>query len=320
MVIAKISQGLGNQMFQYAAGKALALQKNTELKVDISGYNERSYRQFQISKLFIANPSIISKQELSNINLSHPVRNVLNKFFSKKIRSLPYEEKNVAKVVYEIGYLFRKPHRQRVYEERSFSFDSNFFNTNTDVYLKGYWMSYKYFKSFEQNIKQDFTIKPELVTHLQNLLQSIHQQDSIALHIRCTDKKSVAKYYELYGELSKEYYTKAVDEIIRTKGITNPQLYVFSDDINEAKQYVSPKYPAIFVSSFITHSPIEDFFLITQCKHVVIANSTFSWWAAYLNVHQNGLKIIPKPWYAGKQYNAKDLYVPGWLSINRTNN
>lgn len=305
-------------MFQYAAARALSLHLNTSLAIDVTGYNANKYRQYELSTYFNINPVIATKEELTNFNLSHPVRRVWNRVIKyKKLRSLPYEENRFAKLFYQAVYLFRKPHLQHVYEERSFYFDTNFFKASKNIYLRGYWMSYKYFDGYANVIKKDFTIRQHLVAHLFSLSATVNEQDSIAIHIRCTDKKTVPKYYTLYGEMSNEYYTKAVNYIIENQNLQNAKLYVFSDDIDEAKKYTPTHLPVTFVSNTISKSAIEDFYLITQCRHVVMANSTFSWWAAYLNVHTDGIKIIPTPWYAKNQYNAMDLYVPGWIKFNR---
>ena len=93
-------------------------------------------------------------------------------------------------------------------------------------------------------------------------------------------------------------------------------LYIFTDDVKIAKNYVPKEYPSICVSGNITKNNIEDFFLMQQAKGIVTSNSTFSWWAAYLNVHKNPVVVVPGKWYITNQYDAKDVYCEQWIKIS----
>lgn len=316
MVVVKLMQGLGNQMFQYAAGKALSLHKNEPLKVNIDNYNHRTPRQYELSKFFEMEPEIVSKNEMLAFNLNHPVRRIWNKLMpSKKIRSLPYEERNPAvKLLYKVCYLFRKPHLQSVFEEKQYHYDENFFNTGSPVLLKGYWQSYKYFDRYNTEIKKDFTIRKNLVSHLDETAFEMHHCNSIALHIRCTDK-ILPEHLKLHGEVNRFFYKKAIDYIETRLAGGDVCLYIFTDDAETAKKYVPQGYDIVYVSGKITNSAIEDFYLMQQSKAIVTSNSTFSWWAAYLNVHKNPVVVVPAKWYVSKQYNAKDVYCPDWIKI-----
>ena len=214
MVVVKIMQGLGNQMFQYAAGRALSLYKNEPLKINIDNYGSTTLRQYELSKFFEMEPAIVSKNEMLAFNLSHPVRRIWNKILpSKKIKSLPYEETNlVVKLLYNVCYLFRKPHLQEVFEEKQFHYDENFFNAGSLVLLKGYWHSYKYFDRYRADIKKDFTVRKSLVAHLAETAFEMHNCNSIALHIRCTDKLSQT-HLKLYGMLTSIYYKAGIEHI-----------------------------------------------------------------------------------------------------------
>lgn len=313
MVVAKIMQGLGNQMFQYAAARALSLHLKEELKLNIENYGPNSLRKYELAEFFEINPSIVTKDEMKNFNLTHPVRRVWNKIFTnKKIKSLPYEEKNkLVKLLYKTVYLFRPPHKQLVYEEKQFEYDSNFFKTQKPVFLKGYWMSYKYFDNYQEVIFKDFTIRNSLVKHLSEVAHEIRSSNSIAMHIRCGDKL-LPQYVELMGILSSSYYQDGIDYIINKKN-EKIKLYAFTDSIENAKLYIPNNLDVTWVSQNITKSPIEDFYLMTQCQNIIISNSSFSWWAAYLNKSKDRIVVIPKKWYNNNQYNGKDLYCEGWV-------
>jgi len=313
MVVSRISMGLGNQMFQYAAGRSLSLTIAQTFKVDISSYSRYGLRKYEIAEFFEVEPPIATEEELSGFKFSHPVRRAWNKVFRKnRITSLPYEEKWPARLLYNFFYIFQPPHRRPVFEERQFHFDKNFFNTRNIVCLKGYWMSYKYFKDYEDIIKKDFTIRKEKLERVQYLADEINNCNSVAVHVRCGDKME-AKYLKLYGELSASYYKSGIEYITEKKG--NLHLYVFSDDIEMAKNYLPVNVPCTYVSKYISKSAIEDFYLITQCKNVIMANSTFSWWAAYLNSHSDKIVVTPERWYNISSYDYKDIYYPSWVKL-----
>jgi hypothetical protein len=314
MVVVKLMQGLGNQMFQYAAGRALSLHVKQELKINIDNYSETSLRQYELAKFFEMDPAIVSKQEMSQFDLTHPVRKVWNKIFkNKKIRSLPYEEHAFVKAIYSFVYLFRPPHLQHVFEERQSHYDKLFFNAKQSVFLKGYWMSHKYFDRYDETIKKDFSVRRELVAHLDEIVNEMQSTNSIALHIRCGDKLQ-QKYIDLMGVLTPEYYNDGINFIKSKKGSIG-KIYVFTDTLNAAKSYLPPTLKVEWVST-LTKSPIEDFYLMTQCRNIIISNSTFSWWAAYLNKHEDKIVIAPKKWYNNAPYDAKDIYCDDWIKIN----
>lgn len=310
-------QGLGNQMFQYAAGMALAKHLNTELKINIDSYSNTSLRQYELEKFFNIKTPVVAEQEMQLFTLSHPVRRLWNKFFPKqKIKALPYEEKNqIVRLLYALVYLYRKPHLQRVYEEKQFHYDANFFKAKQPVFLKGYWHSYKYFESIKNEIREVFTVNVALVQHLKDIADEIKNSNSVGLHIRCTDKLS-KQHIELHGILDKSYYEKAL-EVAKKKLETNIiKVYVFTDDVIKAKEYLPNNYSYIMVSNNYTKLAIEDFYLMQQVKCMIIANSTFSWWAAYLNQSKNPLIIAPENWYVTSFYNHKDVYPHTWLKVS----
>lgn len=310
-------QGLGNQMFQYAAGRSLSLHLDKPLKVNISNYSETSLRQYELNKFFEIDVDVVSKDEMKLFKLQHPVRRFWNKLFKKnKMRSLPYEEEELIKrLLYSFVYLFRKPHLQKVYEEPHFHYDKNFYKVKQqNVFLKGYWMSYKYFEKYKDIIKKDFKIRQEIISDIEWLAKEMNTSNSIALHIRCTDKLS-PNHLKLHGKLSKEYYKNGIEYIKSKRGWDEVCLYIFSDDIVAAKEYISDEYKIKWISKEITKTPIEDFYLMQNAQNIITSNSTFSWWAAFLNKNEESIKVVPKLWYVDAIYDAKDIYLNSWIKI-----
>lgn len=307
--------GLGNQMFQYAAGRALSLHSNVPLKVYTHSYTGYGLRIYELEKYFNIQPALATEADMASFSLAHPVRRIWNRLLPyHKLRALPYEENYFARWAYACFYLFQPPHTRPVYEERHFHFDKNFFKAKPPVFLKGYWMSDKYFSAYKDIIKNDFTIRPEWIQQQQSLAEEIQGWESVGIHVRGTDRKD-ARNLQLYGEISPCYFENAV-RYIQEHRKRNVRLYVFSDDIEKAEKYIPQGFQSTFVSGRLTKDPIEDFYLMTQCKNLVMSNSTFSWWAAFLNHHTMPIIIAPARWYNKANYNYSDIYVNGWIKMN----
>jgi hypothetical protein len=282
MITVQIKGGLGNQLFQYAAGKALALQHNTKLALDLSGINRKddTIRLFDLDQLHV------------NYEAGNPQPN----------RGL------IRKILDRVG---PAPSR-RVYKESHFHFDPHFFRAGPDVYLKGYWQSEKYFKNIEPVIRKEFTVRDEYIQHLKAQADRMKAENSVFIHIRRSDylKKEVQDYH---GAMDAGYYNRAIAYI--SEKVSPVKVYFFSDDIEWVKQHITIDYPYEVVTGKITKTAIEDFYLMTQCKHAIIANSSFSWWAAWLNNHPSKIVVAPKQWFINSQLNTKDIIPATWTSI-----
>ena len=308
--------GLGNQMFQYAAGRALSLYKNVPFKIDISSYEGYSLRKFELDTFFAISPCRATKEEVSNYQITQPLKSAWNRLFpSDKMRfyTCPYEETGIKRTILKVNELLSPAHTKKTYLEPDYHFSEDFFRTPDDVFLIGFWMSWRYFKVFDKEIRQDFTIRPELVRHLIDIEKEIIKNNSVSIHIRRTDF-TTQKNSSLHGVIPIEFYNKAIDEI--SNKMPSPHFYVFSDDVTWAKENLHSSFPITFVSGDVTSTAVEDFYLMTVCKHNIIANSTFSWWAAYLNSNSGKMIIAPEKWYNTSPFNYKDVYPLSWLILN----
>jgi hypothetical protein len=284
MVISKISGGLGNQLFQYAAGKSLAILRNTQLSLDTSYFEEDGLRNFELHSF--------------NIDLKIADPNLIENFIARSVagkirdRLLPIQFK-------------------KVYKEPSFHFDKNFFNAPSDVYLKGYWQSEKYFSPVKEIIKTDLRIKPGIIEKVKLFGNEVANSTSVAVHIRRADyAKDVQKEY--HGILEKDYYENAIQRV--SKKTKDARFYFFSDSINWVKEnLVIPD--AVYVSGEITNNHFEDLYLMSQCNHNIIANSSFSWWGAWLNSHPGKIVIAPKNWFNKGPKDTYDLYPEDWIIL-----
>jgi len=284
LIIVRLQGGLGNQMFQYAAGKALAAQLNAPFKLDTITSLQKDKRRS------IALEELETKFELASWKEV------------KEFVRFPALYRHPVSLLKGGNHIYREPH---------FHFDKNFFKINDPVFLDGFWQSPQYFESIENIIRQDFAVKPGFIQNVIEKGKELESTNSLAVHIRRGDflNPKIAAYH---GVLSAFYFEKAI-ALVKEKE-PSATVYFFSDDIDWVKQNLARYKNAEFVSSF-THSAIEDFYLMTKCRHNIIANSSFSWWPAWLNTNPGKIVVAPKKWFAVSSINTSDLIPANWIRI-----
>jgi len=287
MIITKLIGGLGNQMFQYAAGRRAAYVNNAELKLDITGYENQEGMTPRAYMLHIFNiqENFASESEINKLKKENIFFNKLNKFIP----------------VFKNSYI----------KEKHFYFDQDILNIKDNSYLEGYWASEKYFKDIEDIICKEFTLKDKSDVINQKIISRIKKCDSVSIHIRRGDYVFDEKINKYHGECNLDYYLKAIALI--AKKVKSPHFFVISDDIKWAKQNLYLKFPCIYVDHNIGKKDYEDMRLMSECKHNIIANSSFSWWGAWLN--KNKVVIAPKRWFTDKSINTEDLIPNSWIII-----
>ncbi|MFV8341108.1 alpha-1,2-fucosyltransferase [Flavobacterium sp. XS2P39] len=276
MITTRLKGGLGNQMFQYALGRHLAIKKGTTLKLDISdliGTNEHL-------------ESTIRNYELNNFNIIEKIssddevfftRQNKNKFLKIFKKIIPY---HLRSVVCEKNLL---------YDEKILNIDGNINNK----YLIGYWQTELYFKEIRDQLLKDFSPKNEISDVVIKISNKIKEGESVSLHIRRGDY--VNRYSNLYYVQNVDYYLNALELIKNTH--PNCKVFVFSDDIQWCESNLNFKTETYFVKP---NKSFEDIYLMSLCKHNVIANSSFSWWGAWLNNNPDKICIAPKYWFKDK--------------------
>lgn len=285
MIIAKLIGGLGNQMFQYAIGRRVSLLNNTELYLDISNFSNTKIgtpRKYNLGVFSIAGK--IATEE--DIKLIKPVESV----WIRRIKNmLSINQKNDS------------------------GFNPKILKTKDNSYLEGYWQSEKYFKDIEDIVRKDFTLKNPLGAAAQKIENDIaNSQNPVSVHIRRGDYVSDKATNLYHGTCSPEYYKKAI-QIIEKK-VDDISLFVFSDDIDWVKNNLSFNLPTMYVSQKGI-ADYEEMILMSHCKHNVIANSSFSWWGAWLNGHKDKIVIAPKKWFNAGDINTTDLIPDNWIEI-----
>ncbi len=286
MVRVKIFNGLGNQLFQYACGRAVQQKYKGEFYLDISDFtvNKRKYRlnQFKLNE----NVKTIEKDNtFANIR-----KNLLLNGLYKIIPNIAFSiHSKFGKYLY-FGEEYKK-------------INKNFTN---DYYLYGYWQSEKYFEDIKSILKQELTLKNPLEESKINLIQEIEHKNSVAIHIRRGDYV----INKLYQNICEESYYKKAITIMKEK-VDNPVFYIFSDEIDWVKENWNFNGNIIFMH--YANKDFEELEIMKHCKHFIIANSSFSWWAQYLSDNPQKIVVAPKKWY---NHDKKvDIYQKNWITI-----
>lgn len=284
MIIIQLSGGLGNQMFQYALYQQLK-KNGRQVKIDtVTEYQGENCRNIQLP-FFNTEYEIATKKEINTMTDSFlsPIHRIRRKLFGRK-RNAYHEE----------GHLLNK---------EIFHFDT--------MYLEGCWQSEKYFTGVKDKLLSTLTLKEEYRTESEkSYLERITQTESVSIHIRRGDYLN-KEVKDLYGNIcTEDYYRQAVN-LIKEKR-PQAEFFVFTNDVDWAKEYFKDKNMTV-VDCSREENGYLDMDLMSQCKHNIIANSSFSWWASYLNTNSDKIVIAPKIWLNGRD--CKDIYRDDMLVI-----
>lgn len=293
MIIIKLQGGLGNQMFQYAFATILAKKKDSTLLIDTDFFKRVEKKPGFTPRSFELNIFENAYLEANQIQLS----SFFNLSFLDKI-------KRKLKLNYP-----------KIYNESFFGFNQTALNIKTPVYLNGYFQSYKYYKAYEETIHQLFVFHTDkLDTRNKELLSIIKNTNTISVHLRRGDYVEDKMTQEFHGCCSQEYYSEAITLLVdRFKDFT---LVFFSDDTNWVKeQFGNLPYPKLFIDNNCDDNDWIDMLLMSSCQHNIIANSSFSWWAAWLNKNTDKTVIAPKEWFKKKELNIVSLIPDEWIKI-----
>lgn len=291
MIIVKLTGGIGNQMFQYAFAWYLSIKHNTEIKIDLqdlSGNIEVSHEQLWLN--------------VFNIQLKSATKGEVFYFKRKtlygsttllKIHKYLYKKKLIEQVNFDY---------KKVYEK----------NATKNSYLVGFWQSEKFFKNMKEEILRLYSF-PEPDIANKKITDEISQANSISIHIRRGDYLTNPENFKNHGVCSLEYYKNAVHQIIEK--VTQPFFYIFTDDINWVKKEFHLDFPYKIVGWNTGDQAYRDMQLMSYCKHNIIANSSFSWWGAWLNKNPEKVVIAPKNWFNERDWNTEDIIPKEWIKM-----
>ncbi|MBR2215276.1 MAG: alpha-1,2-fucosyltransferase [Selenomonadaceae bacterium] len=296
MIIVRLSDGLGNQMFQYALAKKLALLNNTEVVFDMSWYEinkHRGRRLFQLAVFplncrRINEVGAIGEFWLKNVHFTRNIYRKLAKYHSKKL----------------LG-------QGQFIIEQSPRFDATVVERAKDknVYLQGYWQTEQYFADIRSDILKDFRFLPELTADNLAVAQRIEASaNPVALHIRRGDYLNTN-----FALCSLDYYARGIQYLSDRLG--KLQIFVFSNDIPWAKENLKTRQELNFVASNNEDKGYADIQLMSMCHHHIIANSSFSWWGAWLSTYANKIVVAPQQWVRDNNSEYADVVPREWVRM-----
>lgn len=283
MISTRIRGGLGNQLFQYCAGRALALRLGADLSLDLRDYDKP--KAFKVGL------------DHFNISVVPPV-------------GLPAaKEDGAARAVFKIlrgGGL-------KTYREGSLGYDTGFEALGDNTHLKGYWQSERYFQACEAQIRADLQIVTPPSAQNTAMLADIAGCTAVSLHIRRGDYVSNEKYNAAHGTCDLGYYERAAAFV--AEQVENPVIFAFSDDPAWVAEHLKLPFEVRYVGHNDGDTNYEDLRLMAACQHHIIANSSFSWWGAWLNPDPDKIVVAPSRWYADPNKQNPDILPKSWLTV-----
>ncbi|SDK81065.1 Glycosyl transferase family 11 [Pedobacter sp. ok626] len=284
MKIVKFLGGLGNQMFQYAF--YLSLRKNfNNVKADISNFKNYTLHQgFELNRIFNIDLDLASSFSIDLYNIHN------RKWMYRKLRSILGLKK---------AYFI---------EAEEFQYRPQIYQNVAPTYYDGYWQNENYFSDIEGQLRKAFEFKKPLTGRNLELAKIITSTQSVSIHIRRGDYLN----HPVHGNICNlDYYSEAKQII--DKEIDRPQYFIFSDDINWCIENLNIE-SAHYINWNTGNESYIDLQLMSLCKNQIIANSTFSWWGAWLNTNENKLVIAPKKWL-NTNPNSSEILLEQWIKI-----
>ena len=294
MIIVQLKGGLGNQMFQYATARRLAYITGAFLKLDTTWFDTVSAdikRKYELS-IFNIKEEFASQREIARLK-------------EYTLNGKPNLRTRIFKLL--------SNHKPTHIVEKYFHFDPEVLNLKDDVYLDGYWQSEKYFHDIRALLIKEFSVKPISDDRNKNMADTIRSSESVSVHVRRGDYVSNQSTNAYHGICSIEYYYKAT--AIITQKVKDPHFFLFSDDPEWVRENLTFDYPATYVDINSPEKAHEDMRLLSLCKHHVIANSSFSWWGAWLSQSPDKIVVAPKKWFKDSSINTKDLLPANWITL-----
>jgi hypothetical protein len=285
-LIIQMMGGLGNQLFQYALGRRLQIERNANVRFDLIQFNQHNERALNLKKY---------RTHLTEVS---PIdRMALRLSFGRTVSRVAALLKPIAR-----PFLFER------YFDPHAGFQPHVMDLAGRWYLSGWWQSPKYFQSIRPTILQEFQPADPLCATDAELLKKIDDSNSVCVHIRRGDYVTNPKYSKEFKCQSAEYYGGCMREM--EDRLTRPRFYIFSDDPKWARENITGD--VVYVDHHDGSSDYIDLHLMSRCRHFITANSTFSWWAAWLATCPEKKVIVPDIWRLPAQGPPPDLVPADW--------
>lgn len=295
MIIVKLMGGLGNQMFQYAAARSLALEKSTWVYLDPAFlYEDAKGRWTQ------------REYELDVFNIQYKFERSGRINFLRRLDTSSFWRRLSKTVLWPFPF--------QHFAEPDSKFHPEIFTYSRNTYLYGYFQSEKYFIKHQETIRSDFSFLDPPKGKNAEMLDRIRSVNAISVHVRRGDYATLKAANEFHGMMGLEYY-KAGTEYIMNKINGAPEFFIFSDEPEWVKANLSVPGKAEYIDWNSGKSSFEDLRLMSNCRHHVIANSSFSWWGAWLNPHKDKIVVAPKSWFNDASRDTSDIIPETWTRL-----
>jgi hypothetical protein len=285
MITVYLNGGLGNQMFQFAAAYALSKKNKRKIKLNLSNYNINS-RNFELNIFNLDSREILISDK----------KTILGKYIWKLVE-------------HKLLFFFKNV----FFERYNFVFDSSFFELSGNAHLFGYFQSEKYFNFIRDDIIKIFKFKRTSDPNYLEVVRKIKASNSVSVHIRRGDYVLNKSANAFHGVLPIAYYKKAINLI--KAHVFKPKLFLFTDDPEWVRKNFN--FLGRFELIDINRGELSyrDMELMSLCKHNIIANSSFSWWGAWLNLNQDKIVVAPKKWLRDESVPLNDIIPDSWLTL-----
>ena len=279
-------------MFQYAAGRRLAHVRRTGLRLDISWFGSQSLRRYELGRF-----------------------NIKERFASPKDIAFftDYPRTRVGKRLRKLAESLIPSMRRRGINEPHFHFAPAVLTLPRHSLLHGYWQSEKYFGDISHIIRKEFTLGEDLNGRNAGMAGTLRSTGSVSVHVRRADYVADPVTNKVHGICELRYYERAIELIASRVG--DPHFYIFSDDMQWAKSNLNVPYAVTYMDQNPPDAAHIDMCLMSLCKHNIVANSSFSWWAAWLNSNPDKIVIAPERWFLAPELDTKDLVPPEWIRL-----
>lgn len=291
MIIIKLQGGLGNQMFQYAFGLSRSKELDCPLYFDLSFFER-------------GNPNLTSRNYELNVfpvSINIASDKLINRFFHPTL---------IRRLINKSGI-----NRNTVYRENTLRFNKEVFEIKPPAYFEGFWQNEQYFANWTNLIREAFIFRYPLNIESQRIAATL-KENTVSIHVRRGDYISSKATNELHGVCTANYYNQAIN-MMRDK-LPDPHFYFFSDEPDWVKKHLLPTVDnCTLVCRNKDAESWQDMALMSKCKHHVIANSSFSWWGAWLNPDKEKIVIAPQNWFNKKTdyFDDGDIVPKSWIQI-----
>jgi hypothetical protein len=285
MITVYLNGGLGNQMFQFAAAYALSKKNKKKIKLNLSNYNINS-RNFELNIFNLDSREILISDK----------KTILGKYIWKLVK-------------FKLLFFFKNV----FFERYNFVFDSSFFELSGNVNLFGYFQSEKYFNFIRDDIIKIFKFKRTSDPNYLEVVRKIKDSNSLSIHIRRGDYVLNKSANAFHGVLPIAYYKKAINHI--KAHVSRPKLFLFTDDPEWVRKNFNFLGRFDLVDINRGELSYRDMELMSLCKHNIIANSSFSWWGAWLNLNQDKIVVAPQKWLRDESVPLNDIIPDSWVTL-----